>query len=58
MATPIGSEDADPVAEASSTRRPIHRHSGVRFMLGSVADEVLRAGDLPVLMMHPHPTHA
>jgi len=34
-----------------------HRHSGSRFMLGSVADKVLRAGDLPVLMMHPHATH-
>jgi nucleotide-binding universal stress UspA family protein len=32
-----------------------HRHGAARFALGSTADKVLRAGTLPVLLMHPHP---
>ena len=33
-----------------------HRHGAARFVLGSVADKVLRAGTLPLLLMHPHTT--
>jgi nucleotide-binding universal stress UspA family protein len=32
-----------------------HRHGPARYVLGSVADKVLRAGDLPILLMHPRP---
>ena len=32
-----------------------HRHGAGRFIMGSVADKVLRAGDLPLLMMRPRP---
>lgn len=30
-----------------------HRHGPTRYILGSVADKVLRGGDVPVLLMHP-----
>ena len=33
-----------------------HRHGAARFVLGSVADKVLRAGTLPLLLMHPRTT--
>lgn len=32
-----------------------HRHGAARFALGSTADKVLRAGTLPLLLMHPRP---
>lgn len=35
-----------------------HRHGAARFVLGSVADKVLRGGTLPLLVMHPRPTAA
>lgn len=31
------------------------RHGAARFIMGSVADKVLRGGDLPLLMMRPRP---
>jgi nucleotide-binding universal stress UspA family protein len=30
-----------------------HRHGAARFIMGSVADKVLRGGDLPLLLMRP-----
>jgi nucleotide-binding universal stress UspA family protein len=34
-----------------------HRHGAARFVLGSTADKVLRAGTLPLLLMHARPIH-
>jgi nucleotide-binding universal stress UspA family protein len=35
-----------------------HRHGAARFVLGSTADKVLRAGTLPLLLMHARPIAA
>lgn len=35
-----------------------HRHGAARFVLGSVADKILRGGTLPLLVMHPRPAAA
>jgi nucleotide-binding universal stress UspA family protein len=32
-----------------------HRHGAARFVIGSVADKVLRGSTLPLLLMHPRP---
>ena len=34
-----------------------HRHTAMRFTLGSTADKVLRGGKLPLLLMHARPLH-
>ena len=35
-----------------------HRHTAMRFTLGSTADKVLRGGTLPLFLMHARPLHA